>query len=51
MQKAINTNNFNVINFPYGEYLYNFLKESKFTIDNKDIDMLTWNEGKDLFYK
>ncbi|HEH4988795.1 TPA: hypothetical protein SG675_000172 [Campylobacter coli] len=30
--------------------MYNFLKESKFAIDNKDIDMLTWNEGKDLFY-
>ncbi|EAJ9110032.1 hypothetical protein EJC82_08135, partial [Campylobacter jejuni] len=38
------------ISFPYREYLYNFLKESKFAIDNKDIDMLTWNEGKDLFY-
>lgn len=50
IQKAINTNNFDAISFPYREYLYNFLKESKFAIDNKDIDMLTWNEGKDLFY-
>ncbi|HEB9335479.1 TPA: phosphoethanolamine transferase [Campylobacter coli] len=50
IQKAINTNNFDAISFPYREYLYNFLKESKFMIDNKDIDMLTWNEGKDLFY-
>ncbi|OOX95182.1 hypothetical protein BOO83_01195 [Campylobacter coli] len=50
IQKAINTNNFDAISFPYREYLYNFLKESKFTIDNKNIDMLTWNEGKDLFY-
>ncbi len=50
IQKAIDSDNFNAISFPYREYLYNFLKESKFMIDNQDIDMLTWNEGKDLFY-
>ncbi|EJA9298324.1 hypothetical protein MUK03_001843, partial [Campylobacter jejuni] len=50
IQKAIDTDNFNAISFPYREYLYHFLKESKFMIKNQDIDLLTWNESKDLFY-
>ncbi|WP_200897085.1 hypothetical protein [Campylobacter lari] len=50
IQEAINSQNFNAISFPYRENIYHFIKESKFKINNQDIEILTWNESKDLLY-
>ncbi len=43
IQAIIDSGNVNAISF--ASYLYPFIKESNFTLNGENIDLLTWNEG------